>query len=114
MADLLGADKFLRTLKLPSSVVEESMETQEQYTSEDPIALSVADFLGGLPVSTVRVNVKMAMIDGLGFNAQQYNSSKRYIRDSVTAALNHAEGWRKMHGKQYVRGYGTSNAWERI
>lgn len=114
VADLLGTDKFLRTLKLPSSVVEESMETQERYTSEDPIELSVADFLQSLPSSTSRVNVKMVMINGLGFNTQQYNSSKRYIRDSVTSALNHAEGWRKMTGKQYVRGYGTSNAWERI
>ena len=111
--ELWGEEKFLRSLTLPRDVADESFAVQEKYTEEDATRDSVLSWIAELGPSVSRVNVKMAIIEGMGFSAYQYASVPKWISRTVTAALDECEGWHRMEGKAKIGRFGTSRAWER-
>lgn len=111
--ELWGEERFLRSLTLPRDVADESFAVQEKYTEEDATRDSVLSWISELGPSVSRVNVKMAIIEGMGFSAYQYASVPKWISRTVTAALDECDGWHRMEGKAKIGRFGTSRAWER-
>ena len=111
--DQIGAEAFLKTLVLPHRVMAQVTEKQEEYTQEDDVLAAVSSWLQTLPDTVRRVNVKMAMIEGMDYSKESFSREKRYVKNDVARALSRCEGWRKMKGKQLVNGFGTAYAWER-
>lgn len=112
--DRLGAEAFLKTLVLPQRVMAQVVETQEEYTQEDDVLAAVSSWLESLPLTITRVNVKMAMIEGMDYSKESFSREKRYVKNDVARALSRCEGWEKEKGKQLVNGYGTSQTWRRV
>lgn len=112
--DQIGAEAFLKTLVLPKRIMAQVVEKQEEYTQEDDVLAAVSSWLQTLPDTVLRVNVKMAMIEGMDYSKESFSREKRYIKNDVARALSRCEGWRKSKGKQLVNGYGTAQAWERL
>ena len=112
--DRIGAEAFLKTLVLPSRIMSQVIEKQEEYTQEDDVLAAVSSWLSSLPENIRRVNVKMAMIQGMDYSKEAFSREKRYVKNDVARALSRCEGWRKAKGKQLVNGYGTAQAWERL
>lgn len=114
----VGPEAFLRTLTPPARIMAQVLDAQEEVTQEDDVLTAVASWLDELPASIDRVNVKMAMVEGMGYKPVDFAREKRYRKNEVAAALSKCEGWRKMRGKQKVYNgqlsYGISLAWERI
>lgn len=111
--DQIGAEAFLKTLVLPQRVMAQVTEKQEEYTQEDDVLAAVSSWLQTLPDTVRRVNVKMAMVEGMSYSPESFSREKRYVKNDVARALSRCEGWRKMKGKQLVNGFGTAHAWER-
>lgn len=112
--DKLGADAFLKTLVLPQRVMAQVVETQEEYTQEDDVLAAVSSWLESLPLTVTRVNVKMAMIEGMDYSKEAFSREKRYVKNDVARALSRCGGWEKEKGKQLVVGYGTAQSWRRV
>lgn len=112
--DQIGAEAFLKTLVLPQRVMAQVIEKQEEYTQEDDVLAAVSSWLSSLPENIRRVNVKMAMIEGMDYSKESFSREKRYVKNDVARALSRCEGWRRAKGKQLVNGYGTAQAWERL
>lgn len=112
--DQIGAEAFLKTLVLPQRVMSQVIEKQEEYTQEDDVLAAVSSWLSSLPETIRRVNVKMAMVEGMDYSKESFSREKRYVKNDVARALSRCEGWRKSKGKQLVNGYGTAQAWERL
>lgn len=112
--DRMGADAFLKTLVLPRSVMPQVVEKQEEYTQEDDVLAAISSWLASLPLTIRRVNVKMAMIEGMDYSKESFSREKRYVKNDVARALSRCEGWEKMKGKQLVNGFGTAQAWQRL
>lgn len=112
--DQIGAEAFLKTLVLPQRVMAQVIEKQEEYTQEDDVLAAVSSWLSSLPDNIRRVNVKMAMIEGMDYSKESFSREKRYVKNDVARALSRCEGWRRAKGKQLVNGYGTAQAWERL
>lgn len=112
--DQIGADAFLKTLVLPQSIMSQVIEKQEEYTQEDDVLAAVSSWLSTLPENIRRVNVKMAMIEGMDYSRESFSREKRYVKNDVARALSRCAGWRKAKNKQLVNGYGTAQAWERL
>ena len=111
--DAMGAEAFLKTLVLPQGIMSQVVETQEEYTQEDDVLAAVSSWLDSLPLTISRVNVKMAMIEGMDYSKESFSREKRYVKNDVARALSRCEGWEKEKGKQLVNGYGTAQAWRR-
>lgn len=111
--DALGAEGFLKTLVLPQRIMAQVVEMQEEYTQEDDVLVAVSSWLDSLPLTVTRVNVKMAMIEGMDYSREAFSREKPYIKNDVARALSRCDGWEKMKGKQLVNGFGTSQAWRR-
>ena len=111
--DQIGAEAFLKTLVLPQRIMAQVTEKQEEYTQEDDVLAAVSSWISTLPETIRRVNVKMAMIEGMDYSRESFSREKRYVKNDVARALSRCEGWRKMKGKQLVNGFGTAYAWER-
>lgn len=112
--DALGAEAFLKTLVLPQSIMSQVIEKQEEYTQEDDVLAAVSSWLSTLPENIRRVNVKMAMIEGMDYSRESFSREKRYVKNDVARALSRCDGWEKEKGKQLVNGYGTSQTWRRV
>ena len=103
--DQIGADAFLKTLVLPQRVMSQVIAKQEA---------AVSSWLSTLPETICRVNVKMAMIEGMDYSRESFSREKRYVKNDVARALSRCEGWEREKGKQLVNGYGTSQTWRRV
>lgn len=112
--DQIGADAFLKTLVLPQSIMSQVIEKQEEYTQEDDVLAAVSSWLQTLPDTVRRVNVKMAMIEGMDYSRESFSREKRYVKNDVARALSRCEGWRRAKNKQRVNGYGIAQTWERL
>lgn len=111
--DALGPEAFLKTLVLPKRVMAQVVEKQEEYTQEDDVLAAVSSWLASLSPTISRVNVKMAMIEGMDYSREAFSKEKRYVKNDVARAISRCEGWERMRGKQLVNGYGTAQAWRR-
>lgn len=112
--DQIGADAFLKTLVLPQSIMSQVIEKQEEYTQEDDVLAAVSSWLSTLPETIRRVNVKMAMIEGMDYSRESFSREKRYVKNDVARALSRCEGWGRAKNKQRVNGYGIAQTWERL
>lgn len=112
--DRIGAEAFLKTLVLPQRVMAQVVEKQEEYTQEDDVLAAVSSWLSSLPENIRRVNVKMAMIEGMDYSKESFSREKRYVKNDVARALSRCEGWEKERGKQLVPGFGTAQSWCRV
>ena len=110
----VGADAFLKTLVLPQRVMAQVVEKQEEYTQEDDVLTAVSSWLSSLPETVRRVNVKMAMVEGMDYSKESFSREKRYVKNDVARALSRCEGWEKERGKQLVPGFGTAQSWRRV
>ena len=108
-----GKEAFLASLRLPANVQQEAMEVQEEFEQEDSVLTDVQDYLDSLPMIQDRVNVKMVMTKGFGYSDFDFSRAQRYTRNDVARALDRARGWKKMKGKQLIKGFGTSQTWRR-
>lgn len=102
------------TLTLPADVMQQVTEVQAQYEQEDYTLTSVQSYLDSLSTGTDTVNVKMVMIEGMGYNSESFAREKRYIKADVGRALDKAVGWHRMDGKARIPHYGISRAWRRV
>lgn len=112
--DRIGAEAFLKTLVLPSRIMSQVIEKQEEYTQEDDVLAAVSSWLSSLPENIRRVNVKMAMIEGMDYSRESFSREKRYVKNDVARALSRCEGWGRAKNKQRVNGYGIAQTWERL
>lgn len=112
--DAVGSDAFLKTLVLPQRVMAQVVEKQEEYTQEDDVLTAVSSWLQSLPETVRRVNVKMAMVEGMDYSKESFSREKRYVKNDVARALSRCEGWEKERGKQLVPGFGTAQSWRRV
>lgn len=110
----MGDEAFMKTLVLPRSIASQAMEAQEAYTQEDDVLAAVSSWLQSLPENIVRVNVKMAMVEGMDYSKESFSKEKRYVKNDVARALSRCEGWRKEKGKNRVNGYGIAQTWARV
>ena len=109
----VGESAFKASLKLPAQVQAQAQEAQEDFEQEDSTLVDVQNYLDGLNGLSKRVNVKMVMIEGMGYTESEYSRSPRYFRNDIARALDRATGWAKVKGKQLIRGFGTAQTWER-
>ena len=110
----LGDAAFMKTLILPRRIMKEVIEMQDEYTQEDDTLVAVSSYLETLPLTINRVNVKMVMIDGMGYSKESFSKEKSYAKNDVARALDKCEGWKREEKKQLVNGFGTSRAWRRV
>lgn len=109
----LGDDKFLKTLILPKSIMGDVIKKQQDYTFEDDTLVAVSSWLDTLPEYVKRVNVKMAMIEGMDYSNEAFSREKKYVKQDVARALSMCDGWTK-DIKTRVGKYGISQSWVRI
>lgn len=110
----VGREAFLRSLVLPPSVQREAMEVQERYTQEDYIMADVLGFLDSLPASCRRVNVKMCMIQGMGYDEKSFAKESQWAKNNVARCLDQCDGWAKQNAKMRVAGFGIARTWVRV
>ena len=113
----LGEAEFHKLLRLPPSVLAEAQVTQESHSFEDSTVNAVNDYLDSLPMDVKRVNVKMVMMDGMGYGQKEYVEAKKWLKSAVATAIE-KRGWVPEQGKQRVynergRCFGTAKSWGR-
>lgn len=109
----VGEDAFMNSLVLPRGILDIALAEQEEHTQEDDVFVAVSSWVGDLGPEIRRINVKMTMIEGMGYSQESFAREKRYVKNDVARALSQLEGWGLAKGKQRVERYGTSRAWER-
>lgn len=110
----LGDAAFMKTLILPRNIMKDVSKVQDKYAQEDDTLMAVISYLDELSKSTERVNVKMVMIEGMGYTNESYSRENRYVKTNVANALNRCDGWELMESKQRVGKYGIAKAWGRV
>lgn len=107
----MGVDEFLKTLSLPDSVGDSAIEAQERHTMADDVMDAVESYLAGLGGDTTRVNVRMVMAEGLGYDKMAFSKESRYVKSNVAGCIERA-GWVPA-GKQRCGKYGIARSWQR-
>ena len=113
----LGEAEFLKKLRLPSEVLAEAQVTQEDHSFEDSTVNAVNDYLDSLPMDVKRVNVKMVMMDGMGYGQKEYVEAKKWLKSAVATAIE-KRGWtpeeKKTRAYNYRgRCFGLAKSWAR-
>lgn len=113
----VGEGEFLKLLRLPTDVLDTARATQDSHSFEDETANAVREYLDSLPGHVDRVNVRMVMMEGMGYRRKDFMETKKWVRASVADAVA-ACGWVPERGKQLVKNeagvsFGTSRSWRR-
>lgn len=113
----LGEAEFHKLLRLPPSVLAEAQVTQEDHSFEDSTVNAVNDYLDSLPMDVKRVNVKMVMMDGMGYGQKEYVEAKKWLKSAVATAIE-KRGWMPEEKKTRAyndrgRCFGLAKSWAR-
>jgi hypothetical protein len=111
--DRMGWEEFQKTMVLPDAVRTAAEEKQEKFTQEDDTLNDVRSYLDGVGPAIRRVNVKMVMCEGMGYDNLTFSREQRLKKKDVADALNHVEGWHMADRKETITGWGTSRTWVR-
>lgn len=112
--DHVGRDAFLASLVVPKNIQQTALEVQQAYTQEDDVYVAVSSWLDQIDPTIQKVNVKMVMIEGMGYTNESFSRERRYVKNDVARALSQCPGWEKMAGKQRVGRWGISQTWHRV
>lgn len=108
---LWGKDRFLQSLKLPQEAAEEAQQATEKFSEEDSNVTNTLSFIEECETKGIeRVNIKMILLDGFGFNEWQAAQTQKYVKQTITQTLDSLDGWERV-GKQKIGRYGTARTW---